>query len=71
MQLSPIEMYGIIGFGVVLWSAMVFEVLLGLRVIKIKGRAHWRVHRAIAILLVVVAPVHGVVALGHFLYGWF
>ncbi len=57
--------------GVFLFLLLVFEALLGLRVITFKGRLHSRVHRYVAFTLVAFALIHGIYALGTLVFGWF
>jgi hypothetical protein len=64
-------LYAIILVGIVLLLALVFEALLGMRVVKIKGPAHWRVHRYVALAIIAVGLIHGVLAVGHLVLGWF
>jgi hypothetical protein len=71
MDWPTVWLYMIIGFGIVLWLAIVFQALTGLRIVKFKGPLHWRVHRVIAFLLIVAGPIHGLAAVGHFVFGWF
>jgi hypothetical protein len=63
--------YAIIVAGIVLWLLMVFETLLGMRVVKLKGPLHGRVHRTIAYVLVFGGLFHGAAAVGHFVLGMF
>ncbi len=55
-------------FGLLIWLLLCFQAALGLRWIKL-GRRHLRVHRWIGITLVVLGPVHGLMATSVFL-GW-
>jgi DMSO/TMAO reductase YedYZ heme-binding membrane subunit len=71
MDLATFELYAIIVFGILLWLAIVFQALTGLRVVRFKGPLHWRVHRTVAYLLIVAGPLHGAFAVGHFVFGWF
>lgn len=71
MDTASLWLYAIIGFGIALWLAIVFQSLLGLRVVKLKGPLHWRVHKLIAYALIAAGPIHGFAAVGHFVYGWF
>jgi hypothetical protein len=61
----------IIVAGIILWLTLVFEALLGMRVIKLKGPLHWRVHRILAYLIIAAGLIHGFVAVGHLVFGWF
>jgi hypothetical protein len=71
MDLPTIEMYAVIAGGLTLWLGIVFQALTGLRVVKFKGPLHWRVHRIVGYLLIVAGPLHGLLAAGHFVFGWF
>ena len=55
-------------FGVLIWFVIIFQVLLGLRVIKV-GKRQRLVHRWIGFAIVVLAPIHGLLASAYFL-GW-
>ncbi len=57
--------------GIVMFLALVFEALIGLRIVKFKGPLHWRVHRILAFLIIASAAVHGFAAYGHLIAGWF
>ncbi len=47
----------------------VLTMLVGLRIIKFKGRRHLRVHKTLAWTLLVLAAIHGFAALTYF-RGW-
>jgi small-conductance mechanosensitive channel len=64
-------LWGIVAVGIALWLTLVFEALLGTRVVALTGRLHWRVHRVIGFTLIGVGLLHGFAALGHFVFGWF
>lgn len=64
-------LYLIIVGGISLFLLLVFQLLLGLRVIKLKGALHGKVHRWAGITLVVFAVLHGIGALGTVVFGWF
>lgn len=49
--------------GVLSLSGLVFQILLGKRVIKFKGRTHMKVHRWVAYAVTAIAAVHAVLAL--------
>jgi len=49
--------------GTVLFGGIVFQVLVGKRVIKFQGKAHMKVHRLVGYLLVVGAVAHGSLAI--------
>lgn len=53
----------VIAGGVLTFLLLVFQVLVGKRVIKFKGPLHWKIHRWSAYAMVVVALVHGLAAL--------
>ena len=48
---------------------LILAVLVGLRIIKFKGRTHLRVHKTLAWALIAVSVVHGFAALTYF-QGW-
>jgi hypothetical protein len=52
--------------GVTAFTLLVFQILLGYRKIKFKGKTHLRVHKRVAWALLTVASVHGFLA---FVYG--
>ena len=54
----------IVGF--LIWSLTIFQVLLGLRFIKI-GRKQYTVHKWIGLTIVTLAPIHGLAASVFFL----
>ena len=64
-------LYWIIIFGVVIWLALAFEILLGLRIVKLKGPMHWKVHRIIALSILGLGLIHAFVAVGSIVFGWF
>jgi hypothetical protein len=64
-------LYLVVVLGIVGFLLLVFEVLVGLRVVSFKGSLHTKVHRAIAFALVAWVLVHGVYALGTIVFGWF
>jgi hypothetical protein len=49
--------------GVLAFGGLVFQVLLGKRVIRFRGRMHMKVHRWLAYAITAVAAVHGFLAL--------
>lgn len=51
-------MYG----GILVFGLVVFEMLVGMRKIKFKGRTHMKVHKWTAWALVLIAAGHGVLA---------
>ena len=64
-------LYGIVVVGIVLLLALVFEALMGLRVVTFKGAAHRRIHRYLAFAIIAVGLIHGVLAVGHLIFAWF
>lgn len=56
--------------GIVAFLLLVFEALVGLKVITF-GRLQWKTHKTIAFTLVALTLAHGVYALGTLVYGWF
>lgn len=64
-------LWAILVAGILLFLTLVFEALLGTRVVALTGRLHWRVHRVIGFTLIGVGLLHGFAALGHFVFGWF
>jgi hypothetical protein len=61
----------IIVFGIVLWLLLVFQTLMGMRIIRFKGVLHGRIHRYIAYVLIAGGLLHGVAAVGHLVLGLF
>jgi hypothetical protein len=57
-------LYAIAIAGAVLWLLLVFETLLGMRVIKLKGPLHSRVHRILAYVLIFGGLFHAAAAVG-------
>jgi hypothetical protein len=55
--------------GAVLFLLVLFEFLVGKRIIRFKGKLHLQVHRATAWALVLIAPVHGLYAT-HIFFAW-
>ncbi len=55
--------------GATLLLLLVFQTLLGKRVIRLKGRLHMQVHRWLAYFLIVGAAGHGLLAL-HTFFKW-
>jgi uncharacterized membrane protein len=49
--------------GILALAGLVFQILLGKRVIRLKGRAHMKVHRWIAYAITAIAALHGFLAL--------
>ncbi len=44
--------------GIVVFALLVFQIMLGMRWIKLKGRTHWKVHKYVAWTLFAIACVH-------------
>ncbi len=55
--------------GILTFSLLVFQMLVGMRIIKFKGRTHMKVHRRGAWALVVIAVGHGFAAMTLY-NGW-
>ena len=63
--------YVVIVLGIVLWLLLVFNVLVGLRVVVFKGALHAKVHRWIAYVLVLGGLTHAMLTVGTLVFGWF
>lgn len=61
----------IILLGVILLTGIILQTLIGLRIIRFKGPTHMRVHRSLAYVLIAGGVVHGGLAVGTFVFGWF
>ncbi|MBU4557047.1 MAG: hypothetical protein KJ747_09265 [Actinobacteria bacterium] len=61
-----IQLANIIAGGIVLFALLVFQMLVGLRVIHFKGKTHLKVHKWAAWALIAFALVHGSLALLFF-----
>ena len=59
----------LIAGGLIIGLLVVLTMLVGLRKIRFKGRRHQKVHKALAWSILVVAAVHGFLALTY-LQGW-
>jgi hypothetical protein len=64
-------LYAIIVLDIVLWLMLVFEALLGMRVVKLKDAAHRRVHRTLAFVLIAGGLVNGLLLFGHLVLALF
>lgn len=64
-------LYVVIALGATLWLVLVFQALVGLRMVRFSGRTHAKVHRWIAYGLIAVGLLHGLLALNLFVLGWF
>lgn len=60
LQLGSVH---VIYAGLVVGLLFVFQMLVGLRVIKFKGRTHMKVHRRVAWIMAVTAMMHAFMAL--------
>jgi hypothetical protein len=56
--------------GIVVFLLLVFEALVGLKIIKF-GRTQWKTHKWIAFTVIALALIHGIYALGTVVFGWF
>ncbi len=65
----PISLLTIIYIGLVTFALVAFQMLVGMRIIKFKGRLHMKVHRRGAWVLVAIGAVHGMLALVAY-NGW-
>lgn len=65
------SLYLLIVFGIVLWLTLVFQTLVGLRIVRFRGALHAKVHRGISFALVVGGLAHGAFAIGSLVLGWF
>ncbi|MDO9108598.1 MAG: hypothetical protein Q7U89_06350 [Coriobacteriia bacterium] len=63
---QEIQLANIVAGGIVLFTLLAFQVLVGLRVIHFKGKAHLKVHKWAALALMAFALVHGSLALLFF-----
>lgn len=55
---TPLVVLGMLAF-----AGLVFQILLGKRVIRLKGRTHMIVHRRVAYAITAIAALHGFLAL--------
>lgn len=60
-----IEPAMLIAGGVGLFVLIAFQILVGLRKIKFKGRTHLKVHKWAAYAILVMAVFHGIAALTY------
>lgn len=65
------SLYLVIVLGITLWLTIVFEALVGLRIVRFKGALHSKVHRWIAYAIIAAGIVHGAFAFGSLVLGWF
>ena len=63
--------YVIAAGGILMFLLLVFQVLVGKRIIHFKGKLHTRIHTWAAYALLVLALFHGTLALGTLVFGWF
>jgi len=66
---SQITLVTIMYVGFVTMALLVFQILVGMRKIKFKGRTHMKVHKWGAWALFGIGIVHGLLAM-TFYYGW-
>jgi cytochrome b561 len=59
----PVTSTMLVVVGMTIFALIVFQILLGKRTIKLKGKLHMQVHRAVAYAMVVLAVVHAYAAL--------
>jgi hypothetical protein len=64
-----IQLGTIIIGGLALFMLVALTMLVGLRIIRFKGRRHLRVHKGLAWTTLAVGTLHGLLALTFF-YGW-
>jgi hypothetical protein len=64
-------LYVVFVLGITLWLGLVFNALVGLRVVTFKGALHARVHRWVSFALIVGGLALGVLAIGTLVLGWF
>ncbi|MDO8964117.1 MAG: hypothetical protein Q7W30_06435 [Coriobacteriia bacterium] len=64
-------LYIIAAGGMTLFLVLLFQVLVGKRIIKFKGPLHMKVHTWTAYALLVMALGHGFFAAGKLVFGWF
>ena len=50
-------------FGIVLFALLCFQISLGMRWIKIKGRRHWKTHKWVAWTIFGIGLLHGLAGL--------
>jgi hypothetical protein len=62
--LSP-QVLAILISGLVVFLLLDFQMLLGYRKIKFKGRLHWKVHKSVAWVIALAAAVHALYALWY------
>ena len=59
----------IIALGIATFLVIAFQVLVGVRIIKFKGRIHRAVHKWGGYLALAMGAIHGLMAMTLF-YGW-
>ena len=57
--------------GIIVIAVAFFDALVGARVIKFKGRTHMKVHRTLGWTFIALGALHGLLALGFFVFGVF
>ncbi len=68
MVIQPL--YLVVVIGIVGFLLLVFEALVGLKIITF-GRTQWKAHKTIAFSLIALMFAHGIYALGALVFGWF
>ncbi|MBE0417240.1 MAG: hypothetical protein IBX63_05705 [Coriobacteriia bacterium] len=53
----------LVALGLLALGGLVFQILVGKRVIRFKGRTHMKVHRWVAYAVTAIAALHGFLAL--------
>jgi hypothetical protein len=61
--------YAVPVVGALIYGVLIFQFLVGRRIIHFAGKRHMQVHRATAWVLLVAAPLHGLLAL-HVFFAW-
>lgn len=64
-------LYIVMVLAIVLWLALVFNALVGLRIVVFPEGVHSRVHQWISFALIVGGLVNGFLAMGTLFFGWF
>ena len=62
----PIQPIYLIAGGLVIGVLLVFELLVGLRKIKFKGKTHLKVHKFVAWCILALAVLHAALAVSYF-----
>ncbi len=53
----------VVYIGLTLFVLLSFQIALGMRWIKLKGRTHWKTHKVLAWVIFGIGFVHGIFAL--------